>query len=91
MPSIAQPKLSAIEAMLEKCSPGARIVAKKHHFWVLDSKGGIYRGLPLGKHGKKDPEIELGHVRKMSRHLGFEDCAQRYFGWPKKDVDDETR
>jgi hypothetical protein len=53
MPSVFQVKLSEIEAMLEKCSPGARLVAKLHHFWVFDSKGGIYRGLPLGKHGKR--------------------------------------
>ena len=67
--------------MLVKCSPGARIIAKKHHLWVFDSKGGIYKSLPRGKHGNKTPEIELGHVRKMARHLGFEECAKGYFGW----------
>ena len=81
MPSLGQVKLSAIEAMLADCSPGARIVPKKHHNWVLDSKGGSYKSLPLGEHGKKDPVIELGHVRKMARHLGFEECAQKHFGW----------
>jgi len=86
MPSLAQVKLSEIAAMLEKCSPGARIVPKKHHFWVFDSRGGIYRGLPLGKHGKKDPKIELGHVRSMARHLGFEECAQSVFKWKSKEA-----
>jgi hypothetical protein len=81
MPSIAQIKLSEIEAMLEKCSPGSRIVKKKHRHWVLDPKGSIYRGLPRGAHGKKDPEIEFGHVRSMARHLGFEECAKKHFGW----------
>jgi hypothetical protein len=82
MPSIAQVKLSEIGAMLEKCSSGSRIVEKKHRHWVLDSKGSIYRGLPRGAHGTKDPKIELGHVRKMARHLGFEECAKSFFGWP---------
>lgn len=81
MPSLGQVKLSAIEAMLEDCSPGARIVPKKHLNWVLDSKGGSYKGLPRGEHGKKDPTIELGHVRSMARHLGFEECAKKHFGW----------
>ena len=81
MPSLAQVKLSEIEAMLEGCSPGSRIIPKKHHHWVFDSKGGIYKSLPLGGHGKKNPKIELGHVRKMARHLGFEECAREYFGW----------
>jgi hypothetical protein len=79
--SLAQVKLSAIEAMLEDCSPGARVVPKKHHYWVFDAKGGSYKSLPLGEHGKKEPKIELGHVRSMARHLGFEECAQKHFGW----------
>jgi hypothetical protein len=73
--------LDEIETMLEKCSPGARVVPKKHHFWVLDAKGGIFRGLPLGAHGAVKPKIEDGHVRSMARHLGFLDCAKRHFGW----------
>jgi hypothetical protein len=80
MASAFQVKLSEIEAMLAKCSPGARIVRKKHHFWVFDSRGGIYSGLPLGEHGKKHPRIEVQHAVKMARHLGFQECAKQYFG-----------
>jgi len=86
MPSLGQFKLSEIEAMLARCSPGARIVRKEHRIRVLDAKGGMYRGLPSGAHGKKDkdPEIEFGHIRKMARHLGFEECCVEYFGFQKK-------
>jgi hypothetical protein len=73
--------LDKIAAMLEGCSPGARIVRKKHHFWVLDARGGIFRGLPLGTHGATNPKIEDGHVRSMARHLGFWECAKEHFGW----------
>ena len=83
MPSVAQIKLSKIEEMLRRCSPGSRLIRKEHRIWVFDAKGGIYRGLPKGAHGKSDPEIEFGHVRSMARHLGFEACALEFFGIPK--------
>lgn len=62
--------------MLRVCAPGARIVSKLHRNWVLFN-GLTYRNLPLGKHGaRKNPEIEVGHVRSMARHLGILDCAK---------------
>jgi hypothetical protein len=67
-----------IREMLDECAPGARILAKVHHNWILYN-GLTYRGLPLGKHGaRKNPEIQVGHVRRMARHLGILECAQRY-------------
>lgn len=69
--------LKAIRKMLDACAPGARIVAKKHRNWVL-YKGLTFRGLPLGEHGRREnPEIEIGHVKTMARHLGILDCARR--------------
>lgn len=37
----------------------------------------IYRGLPLGAHGKRsNPEIQIGHVRHMIREFGIDlECA----------------
>ena len=32
--------------------------------------GGKTSWLPLGPHGSSNPEIELGHVKKMFRHFG---------------------
>lgn len=64
--------------MLDACAPGSRIEQKLHHFWVfMPNTGPVYRGLPLGKHGtRRNPEIEIGHVRRMARSLGILECAQ---------------
>lgn len=63
--------------MLDACAPGAVIVPKLHHNWVT-YQGKTYRGLPLGKHGKREnPEIQAGHVKRMARFLGILPCAQR--------------
>jgi len=68
----------ALREMLDACAPGARIVPKEHRNWVLYN-GLTFRGLPLGEHGhRKNPEIQVGHIRKMARHLGILDCAKRH-------------
>ena len=63
--------------MLEQCARGARIEAKKHRNWVYyDSK--IFRGLPLGRHGKRNnPEIEIGHVRQLIRYFEIDEACAR--------------
>jgi hypothetical protein len=76
MPSTGQIPLKAILMMLEACAPGARLVEKTHHYWVM-ANGLCYRNLPLGPHGhRRDVDIEVGHVRKMARYLGILDCAK---------------
>jgi hypothetical protein len=78
MVSRGQVALKEIRRMLDACAPGARILAKKHRNWVLYN-GLTFRGLPLGEHGRRDdPEIEVGHVKRMARHLGILDCAKRH-------------
>ena len=64
--------------MLDECAPGAGIEAKKHRHWVRYA-GKTYRGLPLGRHGRREnPEIEIGHVRQLIRFLGIdEECARQ--------------
>jgi hypothetical protein len=43
------------------------------------ANGLTFPGLPTGKHGAADPEIELGHVKQMVKQLGIdEDCARKY-------------
>lgn len=77
MVSTGQVSLKKIKEMLEACAPGARLVPKEHRMWVL-YKSLTWRGLPLGEHGtRKNPEIEIGHVRRMARHLGILECAKR--------------
>jgi hypothetical protein len=71
--------LKAVLAMLVECAEGHAIKRKLHHYWV-SFHGHTYRGLPLGEHGAKRPEIELGHIRHMVRLLGIEPaCASRHF------------
>jgi hypothetical protein len=78
MASTGLVSLKEIEEMLAACAPGARIEAKVHHNWV-HYNGLTYRGLPRGAHGhRRNPEIQVGHVRKMARHLGILDCAKRH-------------
>jgi hypothetical protein len=77
MPSSGQVSLREIEDMLEDCAPGAVIVPKPHHNWVV-WKSFTYRGLPRGKHGaRRNPEIEVGHVKRMARFFEILDCAKR--------------
>lgn len=76
MPSSGQVSLKDINDMLDDCAPGAVIVSKPHHNWVTWN-GKTYRGLPRGKHGaRKNPEIEVGHVKRMARFLEILPCAQ---------------
>jgi hypothetical protein len=68
--------LKEIKAMLDACAPGARMVFKPHKIWVY-CKSKVYRGLPRGKHGSVNPEIEKGHVKRMARFLDILECAER--------------
>jgi hypothetical protein len=77
MPSHGQVSLKEIEDMFDECAPGAVIIPKPHHNWVIWN-GRTYRGLPRGKHGaRRNPEIEVGHVKRMARFFDILPCAQR--------------
>jgi hypothetical protein len=68
--------LKDIWAMLDKCAPGAAVVEKTHH-WRVTVGDRVYPTLPKGAHGKRhNPGIEVGHVRRMARHLDILDCAK---------------
>jgi len=66
--------------MMDHCAPGSRFEQKPHNWWVY-FKRKEPAILPLGKHGaRQDPEIEMGHVKKMIRFLDVNrDCASTYF------------
>lgn len=55
--------------MLEKCAPGHTVKLGTHSY-KISYNGKTYGALP------KFGNIELGHVRKMARHLGILDCAK---------------
>jgi len=57
--------------MLEKCAPG-HTIRRTTHGRVVSFGDRVYRDLP------KFDEIELGHIRKMSRHLGIYECAKKF-------------
>lgn len=66
-----------IRRMLKECAPGFSIEQKVHKQWVR------YKGktahLPKGEHGKKDPEIEKGHIKHMLKHLEIDlECAKQH-------------
>lgn len=76
MSSLGTIALSAIWAMLDHCAPGHTRKARKHN-WVVMYAGLTYPRLPVGEHGaRRDPEIQIGHVRNMARHFGIMECAK---------------
>lgn len=81
MPTSGLITLKEISEMLDACAPGARIEPRKHRFWVYYN-GLIFRNLPLGPHGnRRNPEIEVGWVKRMARHLGILECAKGFFNF----------
>ena len=63
--------------MLEHCAPGHTKKATDHH-WRIAYDQKLYPAFPLGPHGaRKNPEIQVGHVRKMARFLGILACAKQ--------------
>ena len=63
--------LKDVERMLNQCAPG-HTIRLANHSRVVKFEGKCYRSLP------KFDDIELGHIRKMVRHLGIEECAKAY-------------
>lgn len=78
MGSFGTVALQAIWTMLENCAPGHTRKAKTHN-WVIRYRGKTYPSFPLGPHGKREnPEIEVGHVKRMVRFLGILECAKAH-------------
>ena len=75
MSSFGTVGLKEVWAMLDVCAPG---YSKKEtpHKWRITFNGKTYPSLPLGPHGnRKNPSIQMGHVKNMARHLGILDCV----------------
>jgi hypothetical protein len=65
-----------IRRMLDVCAPGWTYADKTHRRLIYF--GRLSAALPRGEHGhRRDPEIEIGHIRAMTRQLGIIDCAKR--------------
>lgn len=65
--------------MLDACAPRHTRKENLHHYCIRFN-GKTYPSLPKGEHGRGlRAEIELGHVKKMIRHLGIDlDCAKKH-------------
>lgn len=78
MAGFGQVPIKAIWDMLDACAPGWT-ARQGLHKWRVMWRDKTYPSLPRGEHGKTNPEIELGHVKKMIRHLEIDhDCARRH-------------
>ena len=71
-------RLKTIFAMLDDCARGHER-RESDHYWRIAWEGKYYATLPTGGHGERNPEIQPGHVRKMTRALDIDkDCASRH-------------
>lgn len=80
MSSFGQVPLKDVWAMLTECAPGYLARETTHHYRVTYNDR-VYPSFPKGAHGKSNPPIERGPVKKLARFLQIEDCAGQYFGW----------
>ena len=80
MPSYGQTRLSNIWDMLNNCAKDRhRVVPKEHYYWVYFTGKQAPFKLPRGEHGRRDPETELGHVKKIVRYGEIKpDCAKQF-------------
>ena len=71
-------RIKQIKKALEECLPGCRWEPGKHRWHVYPPGDGNTFYLPQGEHGSGDrAEIQRGHVKKMARQFGIEDCMKR--------------
>jgi hypothetical protein len=78
MSSSGRVALSHVWAMLDACAAGHVKKASKH-YWCIMYGEKTYPAFPLGEHGaRKDPEIQVGHIKRMARYLGILDCAKKH-------------
>jgi hypothetical protein len=67
--------LAEVWSMLDHCAPGHTRSATTH-YWCIRFGGKTYPSFPLGAHGRrKNPTVQVGHVRAMVRQLGISACA----------------
>jgi len=78
MSSFGTVHLSKIWKMLKKCADGYKAIELAHK-WRVEYRGRTFPDLPIGRRGSNTPEVELGVVKKMIRHLQLDpDCVHRH-------------
>lgn len=74
MSTVRLVELSVVWGMLDNCAHGWTKKDQTHNWKItFNSK---QHWLKAGAHGKRDPQIEAGHVRNMARFFGFLECAK---------------
>lgn len=63
--------------MLDRCAAGHTRKLQKHNY-AIRYQGRTYPALPKGAHGKANPPIQKGHVKRMARFFGIMDCAKEF-------------
>lgn len=71
MSSFGQVPLKEVWAMLAQCAP-AHDIHETDHFYRIRYNGKTYPSFP------KKRQVDVGHVRKMARHLEILVCAKTY-------------
>lgn len=70
--------LSDIFKMLDNCA-SCHTRKAGDHYWTVKFKGKIYYTLPKGKYSSKYPDVEIGHIKKLIKHLSIDEgCAKKY-------------
>jgi hypothetical protein len=76
MPSSGTADLKDIFKMLDVCAP-EHVRKQADHYWHIKYNGKHYSNFPKGEHGSKNPQIQIGHIRKIIRFFNIEECAKR--------------
>ena len=71
MSSFGQVPLRDVRDMLKQCAPG-HTIHETDHYYVIRHNGQTYPSFP------KKRQVDVGHVRKMARHVGILDCAKKF-------------
>jgi hypothetical protein len=77
MPGFGRVPLNDVWAMLKACAPGLKATERTHN-WCLYFGDRTYPSFPKGEHGKTNPEIEVGHIKRMARFFGILECAKKH-------------
>lgn len=77
MGSFGQVSLKTVWAMLDDCAPGHTRQLHTHHYCIRYN-GHTYPTFPKGEHGKADPPVQLGHVKRMVRLFDIYECAKKH-------------
>lgn len=77
MSSFGTVSLNEVRAMLDACAPGHVFRQHGDHYYLIAYKGLTFPTFPRGAHGKSNPEIQRGVVKKMAKFFGVLPCAKR--------------